>query len=145
MNGMLGINLVFLLFPCGSMSSTVVSHGLPYIPAHFQPHIPNQHSTYLPQPTPPSKPNPVTLVQYPTDHQVINFKSASPFLDGNQIHGENKDALPRRFNGYDPYERESLIPKDYNFEYKVKDDYYGDDFSHSETKTGYITAGEYRV
>lgn len=36
-------------------------------------------------------------------------------------------------------------PSHYAFGYAVKDSYSGDDFSHSETRDGYTTSGEYRV
>ena len=36
-------------------------------------------------------------------------------------------------------------PTDYNFVYSVTSPYHGDDHSHTETKTGDTTAGQYRV
>ncbi|KAG7173661.1 pro-resilin-like [Homarus americanus] len=51
--------------------------------------------------------------------------------------------LARPSNPYAP--PPSDVPAEYQFNYGVKDDYYGNEYSHTEDRSGYSSSGQYQV
>ncbi|XP_059086700.1 uncharacterized protein LOC131883279 [Tigriopus californicus] len=112
---------------------TPTYHPTPTPVYHSKP-TPIYHSTPKPvyTPTPVYHPKPKYQPKKPVYHEHIE-PSPKPYIPVKPVHISHEE---------DEYNE---IPHNYAFGYAVKDGYSGDDFSHSETRDGHKTEGEYRV
>ncbi|XP_026272559.1 pro-resilin-like [Frankliniella occidentalis] len=113
--------------PPTSGGSNGYNYDRPSVP--FQPRPPAPTPAYRPSPPPPP-PAPRPTYSAPTSTGGYDYNAQAN--------------LPQSHGGdHDDHHHEPGMP--YDFNYAVKDDYYGTDYSRNEVSDGNVITGEYRV